>query len=97
MVKHVIMWKLKEEFNTAYVKEGMKKNLEALMGKIPGLIELSVQVEKLPSSNADVMLYSVFEDHDALKGYTVHPDHVHAADNFVRPFTATRMCMDFEV
>ena len=97
MVKHVIMWKLKEEFNTALVKDGMKKNLEALMGKIPGLVEISVQVEKLPSSNVDVMLYSVFEDHDALKAYAVNQDHVHVADNFVRPFTAKRMCMDFEV
>ena len=95
MVKHIILWKLKEEHNNDEVKMGIKKSLEGLMGKVPGLLKIEVQVEKLPSSNADVMLYSEFENEEALKGYAVHPDHVFAADNFVRPFTETRLCMDF--
>ena len=96
MVKHVILWQLKEEHNTAEVKNGIKTSLEALMGKIPGLLEISVETEGLPSSNADVMLWSVFSDEAALSGYATHPDHVHAADTFVRPFTKTRLCLDFE-
>ena len=97
MVKHIILWKLKEEHNNDSVKEGIKNGLEGLLGKIPGLIEIEVQTTGLASSNADVMLYSVFESEDALKGYAVHPDHVYVADTFVRPFTETRMCLDFEV
>ena len=97
MVKHIILWKLKEEHNTAEVKTAMKENLEALVGKVPGLIELNIQFEKLQSSNADVMLYSVLESEEALKGYAVHPDHVYAANTFVRPFTESRLCLDFEV
>lgn len=97
MVKHIILWKLKEEHNNDLVKEGIKSGLESLIGKIPGLVEICVQTESLPSSNADVMLYSVFEDESALKGYAVHPEHVYVADTFVRPFTQTRMCLDFEV
>ena len=97
MVKHIILWKLKAEHNNKDVKNGIKQNLEGLLGKIPGLVEISVQTESLASSNADVMLYSVFESEDALKGYAVHPDHVYVADTFVRPFTETRMCLDFEV
>lgn len=96
MVKHIILWKLKDECNNDTVKNGIKTNLEALKGKIEGLVEIKVQLEKLPSSNADVMLYSVFSDENALKGYAVHPDHVYVADNFVRPFTETRMCIDYE-
>lgn len=96
MVKHIILWKLKDECNNDAVKNGIKTNLEALKGKIDGLLEIKVQLEKLPSSNADVMLYSVFSDENALKGYAVHPDHVYVADNFVRPFTETRMCIDYE-
>ena len=96
MVKHIILWKLKDECNNDTVKNGIKTNLEALKGKIEGLVEIKVQLEKLPSSNADVMLYSVFSDENALKGYAVHPDHVYVADNFVRPFTVTRMCIDYE-
>lgn len=97
MVKHIILWKLKEEHNTDAVKNGIKEGLEALLGVIPGLVEIAVQTEKLPSSNADVMLYSVFETEAALKNYATHPAHVAVADGKVRPFTQTRMCMDFEV
>ena len=96
MVKHIILWKLKEEHNNNSVKEGIKNRLEGLSSKIPGLLEIKVQIESLDSSNADVMLYSVFEDEAALKGYAVHPEHVYVADTFVRPFTETRMCLDFE-
>lgn len=97
MVKHIILWKLKEEYNTPDIKQGIKTALEGLIGEIPGLVEIRVQATGLSSSNADVMLYSVFEDEAALKGYAVHPKHVFAADHFVRPYTQTRLCLDFEV
>ncbi|MBE6727987.1 MAG: Dabb family protein [Ruminococcaceae bacterium] len=95
MVKHIILWKLKAEHNKDAVKQDMKQNLEALLGKVPGLLEIKIQTEKLPSSNVDVMLYSVLESEEALKGYATHPDHVYVADTFVRPFTETRSCIDF--
>ena len=97
MVKHIILWTLKEEFNNDEVKSGIKQGLEALIGVIPGLVEIKVQTEKLESSNADVMLYSVFESEKALKEYAVHPAHVEVANTKVRPFTQTRSCIDFEV
>ena len=62
MVKHIILWKLKNEYNNEEVKQGIKSNLEDLLGKIPGLTEIKVQTKSLASSNADVMLYSVFEN-----------------------------------
>ncbi len=97
MVKHIILWTLKPEHNTPEVKQGMKEGLEALVGVVPGLLELRIETQPLASSNADAMLYSVLESEDALKGYAVHPAHVEVADTLVRPFTATRACMDFEV
>ena len=78
-------------------KKGIKEGIESLMGKIPGLLEISVQTEKLSSSTADVMLYSVFENEEALKAYAVHPSHVEVANTKVRPFTKSRACLDFEV
>lgn len=96
MVKHIILWKLKDEFNNNEVKLGIKNNLEALKGVIDGLTDIQVQIESLQSSNADVMLCSVFENEAALKNYAVHPAHVSVADTFVRPFTETRLCLDFE-
>ena len=97
MVKHIILWQLKSEHNNDAVKDGIKNGLEGLLGKIPGLIQISVQTAGLASSNADVMLYSVFEDEASLRGYSTHPEHVHVADTYVRPCTQTRLCLDFEV
>lgn len=97
MVKHIILWNLKEEFNNDEIKKGIKEGIESLMGKIPGLLEISVQTEKLESSTADVMLYSVFENEEALKAYAIHPAHVEVANTKVRPFTASRACLDFMV
>lgn len=99
MVKHIILWQLKDELSVeekAEVKKGIKEGLEGLAGKIPGLLDIHVQIEGLASSNADVMLDSAFEDEASLKGYAVHPDHVAVADGKVRPYTKTRVCLDYE-
>lgn len=96
MIKHVILWKLKDNFaDVAAVKAGIKDGLEGLMGVIPGLVEIKVQTEGLPSSNADVMLDSTFVDEAALKTYATHPAHVEVADRDVCPYTELRLCLDF--
>ena len=99
MVKHIILWTLKDtdEQSKTEIKKGIKEGLEGLAGKIPGLIEIKVVTDYLPSSNTEVMLDSTFENEEALKGYAVHPEHVEVANTKVRPFTATRTCMDFEI
>ncbi len=97
MVKHIILWTLKQEFNNDKIKKEMKSSLEGLVGVVPGLLRLEVEIDPLPTSNADVMLYSELEDAEALKGYAVHPAHVEVADTNVRPFTETRTVIDFEV
>lgn len=100
MVKHVILWNLKEEYSAeekARIKAEIKESLEALVGKIPGLLEMKINIEGLPSSTADLMLDSTFESAEALKGYAVHPEHVAVADGKVRPFTAKRACLDYEI
>lgn len=99
MVKHIILWKLKDEYSKeqiSEIKRGIKEGLEGLNGKIPGLIDIKVYTEGLESSNVDVMLDSSFENEEALKAYAGHPAHVAVADGKVRPFTALRSCMDYE-
>ena len=71
MVKHMILWQLKDEYSQEekqQIKAEIKKGLEDLQGKIPGLVEIKVQTEYLASSNADLMLDSSFVDEEALKG-----------------------------
>ncbi len=100
MVKHIILWTLKDELSAEekeQVKQGIKEGLEGLAGKIPGMIDIKVNINGLASSNADLMLDSTFENEDALKGYAVHPEHVAVADGKVRPYTKIRSCLDFEV
>jgi len=100
MVRHVILWKLKDELSEeekTAVKAGIKEGLEGLIGHIPGLMEIKVYTEGLRSSTVDLMLDSCFEDEEALKGYRVHPEHVAVADGKVRPYIAVRSCMDLQV
>ena len=100
MVKHYILWKLDDKYSSEEKKEikiNIKNALEGLMDKIPGLMEIHVYTDGLPSSNADLMLDSSFESEEALKVYAVHPLHVKAADTFVRPYTSNRNCLDFEI
>lgn len=100
MVKHVILWTLKSEYSESEkqeIKADIKEGLEGLLGKIEGLTQIKVYTEGLKSSNADLMLDSTFKDEQALKAYAVHPEHVAVADGKVRPYTAERRCLDFEV
>lgn len=100
MVKHVILWQLKDEFSKEQkeeIKAGIKEGLEGLKGQIDGLVEIKVNINGLASSNADLMLDSTFESEDALKAYATHPAHVAVADGKVRPYTAVRSCLDFEI
>lgn len=100
MVKHIILWTLNPELSAeekAVVKKGIKEGLEGLLGKVPGLVDVKVNVDgRLDSSNCDVMLDSTLESADALKAYAVHPAHVAVADSKVRPYTVQRTCLDFE-
>lgn len=100
MVKHIIVWSLKDEYSDAEkteIKKGIKDGLEGLKGKVPGIIDITVQTEGLESSSGDLMLDSTFESVEALNGYTVHPAHVEVATTKVRPFVKTRSSFDYQV
>lgn len=99
MVHHVILWKIKEdktEEEKAAIRSNVKKGLEGLKELVPGIENITVRTEALPSSNADLMLDSVFVSEQALKDYAVNPHHVQIADTYVRPNMELRMCLDYE-
>ncbi len=100
MVKHIILWKLKDDYSGVEIekiKAGIKEGLEGLKGEILGLVEIKVNTEPLRSSNCDLMFDSLFENEEALKGYANHPKHIEVANAKVRPYTASRTCMDYEI
>ena len=98
MVKHIILWQLKDEFLDETKKslgKEIKEKLEALQDRIPGLIDIHVQADILPSSNADLMLDCSFTDEAALNGYAVHPDPVKLKDGIIGPNVKSRVCIDY--
>lgn len=100
MVKHIILWKLREDLNAAEKRakaQAIKQGLEGLKGQIPGLLDIHVQIDGcLETSNADIMLDSTLDSFESLKAYAVHPAHVAVANGVVRPNTELRTCLDFE-
>jgi len=101
MIKHIILWRLRSELSETEKREkaqAIKQGLEGLKGKVPGLVDIHVQIDgRLETSNADILLDSTLESFEALKGYAVHPAHVAVADGIVRPNTELRTCLDFEI
>lgn len=98
MVRHIILWKLKEsipESEKPLCRAEAKRRLEGLAGKIPGLLSISVETVPLASSNADMMLDSSFETEADLAAYQTNPLHVEAA-SYVRSVVETRLCLDFQ-
>ena len=54
----------------------IKRRLEALVGRIPGLLRLEVGVDfSATADSADLALYSEFESRAALDVYIEHPEH----------------------
>ncbi len=99
MLKHIILWTLKSELTETEkqsVKAKAKAELEALSGKIEGLVSIKVHTDGLSTSNTDMMLDSVFTDKEALARYAAHPLHLAAANDYIRPYYSERRCFDFE-
>ena len=100
MLKHIVMWKLKDEAEGASkaVNAGkMKAMLDACAGLVPGILKLEVAVAQ-PGLEAtyDVVLYSEFSSREALDAYQTHPQHV-ALKPFFSAVRESRACMDYEV
>ncbi|HEX9048919.1 MAG TPA: Dabb family protein [Anaeromyxobacter sp.] len=98
MMKHIVMWKLKDHAvgrDRAANAARMKAELESLLGRIPGLLHLEVGLNVEPSDAAfDVVLYSEFEDADALTAYQTHPEHARVAE-FIGRVRAERVLVDY--
>lgn len=96
MIKHIILWNFQEGKGSEEDKLSIKNNLEALIDKIPGIIEIKVNINPVAGSNADIMLDSTFESEEALNNYQVHEEHLKVV-SIVKSVTCNRMCMDYLV
>lgn len=98
MLKHIVMWKLKETAEGKNKLENalvMKEMLESLPGRISEIGSLEVGININPTDAAyDVVLYSEFRDEVALSAYQEHPEHVKVAD-FVAKIREERAVVDY--
>ena len=92
-VTHLVFWALKEE-NRAGNALRIKEMLEALVGVIPGLLEMRVG-ENLNGGPYDLALCSRFESLEALHAYENHPAH-QKVRAFVSQVRTDRAAVDFE-
>jgi len=100
MIKHIVMWKLKEfaeGADRATNAARMKEKLDACASLTPGTLKFEVVLAQ-PGLEAtyDVILYSEFTDMEALAEYASHPTHK-AVIPFIGAVRDERQCMDYEI
>ena len=100
MIKHIVLWKLKEdEAGWSKLENAfeLKRRLEALKNKIPEILELEIgfPIEK-GETVSDVALYSLFKDKEGLEAYQKHPDHQKVVE-FVKQIAVERRVVDYEI
>lgn len=94
MIKHIVMWKFKQETVEADKLE-MKRQLEALKGQIAELLEIEVGMNVAAGDAAkDMVLYSVFNSAEDLNTYASHPEHLKVVE-FVKPLVCERAVVDY--
>lgn len=99
MVKHIVMWKVKESGDASQGPVNamrVKRALESLKGRIPGMIRLEVGIGPgSAETESEIVLYSEFDSRDALEKYREHPTHV-AVIPIVRSVCTDRRVVDYE-
>jgi quinol monooxygenase YgiN len=99
MIKHIVMWKLKEYANGATKAENavfVRQLLHACRQSVPGILKFeAVIAEEGLESTYDVLLYSEFESRAALDSYNKHPLH-QLLKARVAPLREERQSFDYE-
>lgn len=98
MVRHIVMWNLKEQAEGQGKTENamvIKKGLEALVGKIEGLRKAEVNLGYNPKG-FDLCLFAEYDSREALEFYQQHPEHLKVRE-FVHKVICERVVCDMEI
>ena len=93
MVKHIVLYTLKEGVDKDEAVKLIASVLEPLVGKIPGLLHMEV---RRCFNGMDYALYSEYEKKEDVKNYRAHPLHQEAKSHFFH-LLDTRFAADYEV
>ena len=100
MIKHIVMFKLKEEANGKTAKENLEEALELLKNfeqEIPSLVHFEARTNspKAAESNYELALVCDFNDMQGLDEYQVHPVHKNFGA-YITQVRESRACIDYE-
>ena len=98
MVKHIVMFKLKDTLSKDEKLEVMnrfKAAIEALPASISVIRKVFVGLNINEAESWDICLESEFDSLDDVKFYAAHPDHV-AAASILKDAKQDRACVDYE-
>jgi len=93
MVKHIVLYTLKEGVEKESTIAMIGSLLEPLVGKIPGLLHMEI---RQAYRGMDYALYSEFESREALENYAKHPLHLEAKEHFFH-LLDSRVCADYDL
>ena len=93
MVKHIVLFTVKEGLDKNQVAQIAASVLEPLVGKIDGLTHVEV---RRTYAGADIALYCELESREAMDAYAVHPLHEEAKTHFFHLLSG-RVAADYEV
>ena len=99
MIRHIVMFKLKE-FATPADKQAkmqeIKTGLEALIDKIDVLRMIRVDFNVNPAETWDIILTTELDTLEDVGTYPNHPEHVAVSKGIIGPVKADRACVDYE-
>ena len=93
MVKHIVLYTLKEGVDRKEAVALIASKLEPLVGVIPGLLHMEIREGY---QGLDYALYSEFESAEALEKYATHPAHLKAKEHFWHMLDS-RYCVDYQL
>ena len=97
MVRHIVVWRLKNTPNAEQTAKTIKEKLEALKGKISVIEDIEVGINFNETEAAsDLVLVSTFKSEEDLNTYINHPEHKAVGAEYVRPNVSERRVVDYE-
>ncbi len=101
MIKHIVMWKLRDEANGKSKEENaveFKEKLESLVPKIDAILSMEVGIGYQPAEGPvfDMVLTTTHESKEKLKEYAVHSEHQKVVE-FAGSIVEERRVVDYEV